>query len=61
MVSKKFNYLNRRRYGDLGCHTDERERERERERENNLGFIISYILVDSLIYAMQGKVLQKYL
>ena len=56
MVSKKFNYLNRR-YGDLGCHTDERER----ERENNLGFIISYILVDSLIYAMQGKVLQKYL
>ena len=58
MVSKKFNYLNRR-YGDLGCHTDEREI--ERERENNLGFIISYILVDSLIYAMQGKVLQKYL
>ena len=58
MVSKKFNYLNRR-YGDLGCYTDERER--ERERENNLGFIISYILVDSLIYAMQGKVLQKYL
>ena len=31
------------------------------ERENNLGFIISYILVDSLIHAMQGKVLQKYL
>ena len=30
MVSKKFNYLNRR-YGDLGCHTDGwREREQFR-------------------------------
>ena len=55
MVSKKFNYLNRR-YGDLGCHTDEREREREREREQ---FRVYNFLYSSrqfnLCYARKGS------